>query len=348
MITYNYFPMTIAHKLYLLILKILITYVRFLLFVAGIVWMFMKALISFIMPGLSYIFFVISPIVAPLLSAYIAFVNSLNYIFGTFLQSCLVRVPWLAKGLQLAIKFLAPTRFIPALKILQGICILAAVPYIAAFVVGAFMFLYTFAVRLIINGAQLICSYLSFKNTNKSSGTFVSLKNVYNKIDDLYHDRYNFFERRIYHSPVIKFFLILFHCVPLLMLVPFDIVVAFGIACGHCIANAFCDARRATEDAVNATLNIFLFKIMRRSLTTVANVPTANNSPLVLEAEEDNCSQSEEEINMDYILMLNDFLKADREKHTTAQFDLTPSRTASNFSKPHCYAKNLPDNFYAI
>lgn len=100
-------------------------------------------------------------------------------------------------------------------------------------------------------------------------------------------------------------------------------LVTFGVEGIYGVTNAFLDACTAAEDAFNVTLDIPLFRIMRRSWTTVDNTPLVeqvhgtpgplNNQAHELDNEEADSNQatntsrlnSEVEINMNSDYMLN-------------------------------------------
>ncbi len=267
-----------------LVLRFLSTYFRILFLIAGFLLTILKFLFSLAMTILSPIYYVVSPIVSPMIVTYLTFMTSLNAGFGNFLQPLLAHVPWLTGIVQSVAGFISPIRFVPALQVIQGIFILAAVPYIAAAAVGIVMFVHTFGARLIINGGRVVCDYFfadsigtnarnrSVQVTHKYPSVVGTLKNVSNEISNLYNDRYNAWDRRAPRSTVVKVFLISLQCASLLVLIPIAFLnrlITFSIKGFYGVAHAFSDACTATKDAFNATLDIPLLRIMRRPFATV-------------------------------------------------------------------------------
>lgn len=339
MALHSYSPVVAIRTLASLALTFLSAYFRILFLTAGFLLAILKFLFSLAMTVLSPIFSVVSPIVSPMIGAYLTFIISLNTRFGTFLQSLLVHVPMVGTGLANAARFIAPISFAPAFQVVQGIFILAALPYIAAAAVGTVIFLYTFGTRLIINVGRVMYDYFmaddigtnarnrSTQATHKYPSVLGTFKKTSNEISDLYNDRYNAWDQRAPRSALVKVFLISLQCASLLVFIPvafLNRLVTFGIEGVYGITHAFSDACTNAEDAVKATLDIPVFRIMRRPLTTVDNTPLneeiressvpVNNTTHELYNEETGSNQatntpqldSETEINMnsDYRLSL--------------------------------------------
>ncbi len=346
MTSHHSLPVSAIIKLVSLVVLLISAYFRALFLMAGLILGIMKFLFSMCIKVLRPIYSVVSPIVSPLLAAYLTFITSLNVRAGTFLQALLVHAPWLARLFQPVVKFLAPISFTPAFQVVQSIFMLAVVPYIVAVAVGMAMFLYTFGACLIVNGAKLLCDYLfaygngtKVLNRNRQvlheyPSIVGTLKIVGNKIIDSCTDNYNAWDRRTPRPAVVKFLLISLHCASLLVLLPIAFVnrlITFGIKGAYGIIDAFFSACAAGKDAANATLNIQLFRIMRRPWTTLDNMPLepVNNSAHELERGVVNSSQASDifqldiaEITTDDVRMLNAALKADRENKTGWQSNL--------------------------
>jgi len=309
-------------------LTFLITYFRILFLTAGFLLAILKFLFSLVMTVLSPIYSIVAPIVSPVIA-------TLNARFISFLQSLLVQTPWLGKALQPVVRFLSPIISAPAFQVVQGIFMLAAVPYIAAAAVSTMMFVYTFGIRLIVNVGRVVYDYLyrSTHATHKYLSVVGTLKKVSNEISDLYNDRYNAWDQRAPRSAVVKVFLILLQCASLLVLMPFAFVnrlVTFGIEGVYGIAHAFSDACTTAKDAFNATLDIPLLRIMRRSWTTVVNPPldeSVNNKAHEFDNKEADSNQttntpqldSKGEINMDTGYRLNVALETVRQNRAQLQ-----------------------------
>lgn len=197
-----------------------------------------------IINGLLSIPAIIARALAPVFNSYINYINIVNAGLANFfapvanfLAPLVARAPWLAN----VARFFQPlARFAPLFKVLQGLLMLAAIPYVVAAAVGLAVAVYSTIARFFVNVYLVIRDYFFDNNS-------INLPNVSHQF------KVHSLLGAIARAP---FFAVARLCV---------VVVGGPIFITFDALNA---GREAFVNAYNATLDLPVFQIMRSAWST--------------------------------------------------------------------------------